>query len=56
MVIDKMNKKGQIRIPWGGLDLISAVIFILGLIISQSNQIWGWILIAIAILKQFSGR
>lgn len=52
----KMNKKGQLRFNLGTLDLFSAALFFLGIIlISEGNQL-GWILIIIAFIKQFSGR
>jgi len=51
----KMNKKGQ-RFNFGNLDIFSAGLFLVGIIlVSQGNQI-GWILIIIGIMKQFSGR
>lgn len=51
-----MNKKGQFRISWGQLDLISAAIATLGVyVLSKGNDI-GWILIIIGIIKQFSGK
>lgn len=50
------NKKGQMRVAWGGLDMVSAIIFVIGLLIYQSNNFIGGILIALGILKQFSGR
>jgi len=50
-----MNKKGQ-RFNFGNLDIFSAGLFLVGIIlVSQGNQI-GWILIIIGIMKQFSGR
>jgi len=44
------------RINLGKLDLISGIIFLIGLSIIQSNTNWGLIIMGIAVLKQFSGR
>jgi len=51
-----MDKKGQFRIPWGALDLISTLIVILGIVVLSKGNDLGWILIILGIIKQFSGR
>ena len=50
-----MDKKGQLK--WGSLDILSAILFLVGIYLTQTNyQTIGWILIGLAILKQFSGK
>lgn len=44
------------RIPVGNLDLVSGLIFLLGISMSNSNPEIGLFLMGLAILKQFSGR
>ena len=44
------------RIPIGNLDLISGIIFLVGLTLIDSNPSLGLVVMGLAILKQFSGR
>ena len=51
-----MNKKGQYRFNLGSLDLVSAIIFIIGISIVNKNEALGWILMIMGLLKQWSGK
>ena len=50
-------RRGNLRFTFGDLDIISALVILLGIYLTQTgyNTI-GWILIVIGILKQFSGK
>ena len=52
-----MEKRGQVRYDYSGVDIFSVVLFLLGIYVSSQNNVGlGILLIVLAIIKQFSGR
>lgn len=52
-----MMVKSPIRYELGNLDVPSALLFLIGIYLTQTpNLKIGWLFIGIAILKQFSGK
>ncbi|MBU0929610.1 MAG: hypothetical protein KJ623_00890 [Nanoarchaeota archaeon] len=51
-----IRKKGEYRWEWGDLDLISAILVIIGVYLISKNFDFGWIITILGVLKQFSGR
>lgn len=50
------GKRGQFRFPLGALDLVSAILVVLGMFLIQSGSPQlGWLFIIGGVFKQFSG-
>ena len=51
-----ITKRSEYRYTWGDLDIISAIIVIIGIYLTTKNYSFGWVVAVIGILKQFSGK
>jgi len=52
-----LERTEKYRYQWGALDIISAILVLVGVYISQQYESGlGWVIVVLGIIKQFSGK